>query len=157
MTPAIDLAVKHKVRHTIHSYEHNSAAASYGIEAAEALGIDPESVFKTLVVELNTGELAVGLVPVSRSLNLKSISKAMNAKKAVMANKQKVQKVTGYVLGGVSPLGQKKSLATIIDQSAIGLDRIFVSAGKRGLEIELRPSDLAKLTRAKFATIASSN
>lgn len=156
MTPAIELATKHKVAFTVHQYQHNSKAESYGDEAAVSLGVDPKQVFKTLVVELNSGELAVGVVPVSGSLNLKAIANAANAKKAAMADKLKVQRSSGYVLGGVSPIGQRKPLTTIIDSSANNFSTIFVSAGKRGLEIELSASDLANLTSATFAPISAS-
>ncbi len=156
MTPAIELATKYKVAFTVHQYQHNSKAESYGDEAAVSLGADPKQVFKTLVVELNSGELAVGVVPVSGSLNLKAIANAANAKKAAMADKLKVQRSSGYVLGGVSPIGQRKPLTTIIDSSANNFSTIFVSAGKRGLEIELSASDLANLTSATFAPISAS-
>jgi len=156
VTPAIELATKYKVAFTVHQYQHNSKAESYGDEAAVSLGADPKQVFKTLVVELNSGELAVGVVPVSGSLNLKAIANAANAKKAAMADKLKVQRSSGYVLGGVSPIGQRKPLTTIIDSSANNFSTIFVSAGKRGLEIELSASDLANLTSATFAPISAS-
>lgn len=155
MTPAILLARKQGIPHHIHEYGHDPASESYGTEAAEKLGLAPASVFKTLVVELDTGELVVGIVPVSQMLSMKLIARAVSGKKAVMANKQKVQRSTGYVLGGVSPLGQKKPLKTVIDDSAQLFDTIFVSAGRRGLEIELSPGDLAILTGAVFADIRS--
>ena len=155
MTPAIDLATKHNVAFTVHQYDHDPSVESYGDEAAAILGLDPAQVFKTLVVELNTSELVVGIVPVSGSLNLKAIASAAKAKKAVMADKLKVQRTTGYVLGGVSPIGQRKQLTTVIDSTAQDFATIFVSAGKRGLDIELSAVDLAKLTGASFAAIAS--
>ncbi|GGY60589.1 Cys-tRNA(Pro) deacylase [Marinobacter zhanjiangensis] len=153
MTPAIDLARQVGITHQVHEYDHDPKSDSYGTEAAEKLGVDPDQVFKTLVVETDAGELVVAIVPVSNSLNLKRVAKAAKAKKVVMADKQKVQRTTGYVLGGVSPLGQKKALKTVIDESAQTFDTIHVSAGRRGLEIELAPADLASLTRASFATI----
>lgn len=119
------------------------------------LGIDPQTVFKTLIVELSNGALAVGIIPVTKSLSLKSIAKKFSVKKATMADPQKAQRVTGYVLGGVSPLGQKKLLKTLIDVSAQAHSNIYVSAGKRGLEIQLKASDLATLCRANFANIAT--
>jgi Cys-tRNA(Pro)/Cys-tRNA(Cys) deacylase len=155
VTPAIDIATKYKVAFTVHQYQHSPSGESYGDEAAATLGIDPKQVFKTLIVELNTGELAVGVVPVSGSLNLKAIASAANAKKAAMADKLKVQRSSGYVLGGVSPIGQRKPLTTVIDSSANDFNTIFVSAGKRGLEIELSASDLAALTGATFAAISA--
>jgi len=135
LTPAIDLAARHKIKHKIHSYQPDPKADSYGEEAAQRLAVDSARVFKTLVVEISNGDLAVAIVPVNKQLNLKKFAKAINSKKAAMADKLKVQRVTGYVLGGVSPLGQKKQLTTVIDQSAACLHTIFVSAGKRGLEI----------------------
>ena len=135
MTPAINAAKQARVNYTIHEYEHDPAAESYGEEAAEKIGANPAQVFKTLVVSLDGKDLAVGIVPVTAMLGLKQIAKAAGAKKALMADKQLVQRTTGYVLGGVSPLGQKKPLKTFIDQSAEGFETVFVSAGKRGLEI----------------------
>lgn len=153
MTPAIDLATSQNIDHQVHSYEHDASAASYGEEAATALGLDASQVFKTLVAETNTGELVVAVVPVSHQLNLKSLAKAAKAKRCDMADKLKVQRVTGYVLGGVSPLGQKKPLRTFIDLTAQNLKTVFVSAGRRGLEIELAPADLAKLTKGQFSQL----
>lgn len=155
MTPAIELAKKKKVPHNIHQYEHDPSNASYGLEAAEALGQDPKTVFKTLLFSLNGEDknLAVAIIPVDQKLNLKLAAKAAKAKKADMANPDIAQKTTGYVVGGISPLGQKKSLPTFIHQSATELATICVSAGKRGLEIELNPDDLAMLTRAQFVDL----
>ena len=153
MTPAIHLAKKKKIEFNIHQYDHDPKAASYGEEAVEKLGLSLSQVFKTLVVATEKNELCVCVVPVAGMLDLKAVAKALKAKKAVMAEAKKVQSTTGYVLGGVSPLGQKKQLATLIDQSAEGQETIFVSAGKRGLEIELSPQDLKDLTRAAFAEI----
>lgn len=154
MTPAINLAKQQKVAHTIHSYVHDPASESYGLEAAEKLGVEPARVFKTLVVSLDDGKLAVGVVPVNGMLNLKQMAKAAGAKKAVMADKALVERSSGYVLGGVSPLGQKKALPTFVDSSAESFTTIYVSAGRRGLEIELAPQDLLKLTRGKFAELS---
>lgn len=153
MTPGIKIAKKAKILFKIHEYTHDSSNTAYGIEAVEKLGIPQGQVFKTLVVSLGEKELAIGVVPVSSMLNMKSIAKAVGAKKAVMANKSDVERFTGYVLGGVSPLGQKKKLKTIIDITALRYKTIFVSAGRRGLEIELTPEDLAKLTNGKFLEI----
>lgn len=154
MTPAINAAKKQKIPFEVHQYTHDPNHSSYGMEAAEALGIDAERIFKTLVVQTDSGKLTVGIVPVSGQLNMKKIAKAAGAKKAAMADTGLVEKTTGYVLGGVSPLGQKKRLATIIDESAQNHSTIFVSAGRRGLEIELNPDDLCRLTSATFAPIA---
>lgn len=154
MTPAIDLIRKKKINHQLHQYAHNADAQSYGLEAAQNLAFDPNSIFKTLVVELNNKELVVGLVPVSMRLSLKGIAKALGEKKASMADAHKVQNSTGYLLGGVSPLGQKKKLRTVIDSIAQEHSSICISAGRRGLEIELAPSDLQQLSRAIFSSIA---
>ena len=155
MTPAINAAKKNKVTFKIHQYKHDPAHSSYGLEAIEVLGQPAEQVFKTLLFCLNgeAKQLAVAVVPVKQKLNLKSAAKAANAKKADMADAEIAQKVTGYVVGGISPLGQKKALPTFIDASAVGQQTICVSAGKRGLEIELSPQDLAKLTRAEFVNL----
>lgn len=155
MTPAINLAKKKKIAHIIHQYDHDPRADSYGLEAAEVLGQDPSQVFKTLLFCLN-GEpknLAVAVIPVDQKLNLKLAAKAAKAKKADMADPDIAQKTTGYVVGGISPLGQKKALPTFIHQSALDKETICVSAGKRGLEIELAAKDLAALTRGQFADL----
>jgi Cys-tRNA(Pro)/Cys-tRNA(Cys) deacylase len=153
MTPAINAVKKKKISYKIHQYTHDPAHDSYGKEAAEKLGIAEEIVYKTLVVELDKGSLAIAVIPVASMLSMKQLAKATGAKKAVMAKKEQVERTTGYVLGGVSPLGQKKRLLTVIDSSAKDLPTIFVSAGRRGLDIELNPNDLASLTSATFAEI----
>jgi len=137
----------------VHEYVHNPSCGSYGSEAAINMGVSEERVFKTLVVQLGTKELVIGVVPVSSMLNMKLIAKAVGSKKAGMAKASDVERSTGYVLGGVSPLGQKNKLKTIIHSSAIKYPTIFVSAGRRGLEIELQPRDLEKLTNGLFAEI----
>ena len=129
MTPAVTFAKKLKLDFELLEYQHDANAASFGLEAVEKLGLDEKSVFKTLVAELDTGELVVAIVPVSVNLNLKQLAKAAKAKKAKMAEPAKVERTTGYVLGGVSPLGQKKRLKTFIDTSAENLTTIYVSAG----------------------------
>lgn len=154
MTPAITVARKNNICHVIHEYSHDPASDSYGNEAAEKLGISATQVFKTLVVMLDQMELAIGVVPVSSTLNMKNIARAANAKKATMAPGTEVERATGYVLGGVSPLGQKKKLRTIIDSSAKVYSSIYVSAGRRGLEIELNPDDLIALTQGIYAEIS---
>lgn len=153
MTPAVAQAKKAKIAYQLHEYDHDPSAESYGGEAAEKLGLAPEQVFKTLVADCG-GELVVAVVPVSRMLDLKGLARAMGAKKAAMAEVKRVEKTTGYVVGGVSPLGQKKRLRTVIDATAQNFETIHVSAGKRGLEIELAPEDLAGLTKGGFAAIA---
>ena len=153
MTPAIDVAKKNKIAHKVHQYLHEPASESYGLEAADKMGVPEGQVFKTLVVRLNTKELVVGVVPVSSMLSMKLIAKAAGAKKAEMAPQSEVERSTGYVLGGVSPLGQKKRLKTIIDSSAMNHSTIYVSAGRRGLEIELSPNDLKRLVNGIFEDI----
>jgi Cys-tRNA(Pro)/Cys-tRNA(Cys) deacylase len=155
MTPAINTVKKSKVKYTIHKYAHDPAADSYGIEAAEKLGIDEKKVFKTLVVNYEDTKLAVGIVPVCSKLNLKLIAKALTTKKVKMANPLDVERSTGYILGGVSPLGQKNKLPTFVDISALDHPTIFVSAGRRGLEIELDPKELISLTNGKYMKISS--
>lgn len=154
MTPGIKLAEKAKIPHRVHEYIHDPSSASYGLEAAEKLGVAAAKVFKTLVVSLDNKTLVVGVVPVASMLSMKLIAKAAGAKKAVMAEPSDVERSTGYVLGGVSPLGQKKRLKTFIDASAKEHATIFVSAGRRGLEIELSPEDLAQLVNGVFADIS---
>jgi Cys-tRNA(Pro)/Cys-tRNA(Cys) deacylase len=153
MTPAINTAKNAKISYVIHEYHHEPSEESYGLEAANKLGVSEARVFKTLVVSIGIGELVVGIVPVSSMLSMKLIAKAVGAKKASMAQASDVERTTGYVLGGVSPLGQKKKLKTIIDSSALEYPTIFISAGRRGLEIELEPKDLLSLTNAEFADI----
>ncbi|MCH1917862.1 Cys-tRNA(Pro) deacylase [Shewanella sp. A3A] len=155
MTPAIDLATKKKVAFTVHEYHHDKNAPSYGEEAASALGLDPNRVFKTLLVSVDekSNPLAVALVPVNHHLSLKAVAKALKQKKLVMANPQLAQKSSGYLVGGISPLGQKKQLPTVIDSSAKDFDNIYVSAGRRGLEICLSAEDLAALCRGTFADV----
>lgn len=155
MTPAIDIATANGIGYTVHEYQHDPGAKSYGEEAALKLGVAADQVFKTLVVETHAGELVVGVLPVSSQLNLKAIASAVSTKKVVLADKKKVQRVTGYMLGGVSPLGQKKHLTTVIDETAQCFDTIYISAGQRGLEIELNPGDLQRLTQAKYANISA--
>jgi len=153
MTPAIKLLEKAKLNFKIHEYDHDPAAESYGLEASEKLGVDHARVFKTLVVMLDTKNYAVAVLPVAHMLSMKHIAKAAGAKKAAMADKVAVERITGYVLGGVSPMGQKKNLKTFIDESAQQHTTLFVSAGRRGMEIELSPQDLKQQTGARFAPL----
>lgn len=153
MTPAINQLNQKKIIFKTHQYQHDDNALSFGIEAVEKLSLNAEQVFKTLVVCTDTNQLAVAIVPVMFKLNLKAIAKVLKVKKVKMADVNRVEASTGYVLGGVSPLGQKKSLTTVIDKSAQDFTNVFVSGGRRGLEIELSPQDLAKMCRAIFADI----
>ncbi len=155
MTPAINTAKKANIKYTIHEYKHDPHTDSYGSEAAEALGVEAERVFKTLLLSLHgrINQLAVGVVPVAKQLDLKSFAAVANAKKATMADPKEAERVTGYVVGGISPLGQKRRLPTFIDESALEYETIYVSAGRRGLEIELDPRDLMRLCNAKAANI----
>ncbi|MCJ8340351.1 MAG: Cys-tRNA(Pro) deacylase [Pseudomonadales bacterium] len=153
MTPAIKLAEKNSIEHRVHEYLHDPAAESYGAEAAEKMAVAEQQVFKTLVVSLDNRELLVAVLPVCAKLSMKLVAKAAGVKKALMADKDAVERATGYVLGGVSPLGQKKKLRTVVDASALEFATIYASAGRRGLEIELQPADLIQLTDAITANI----
>ncbi|RMV67897.1 Cys-tRNA deacylase [Pseudomonas caricapapayae] len=153
MTPALDLLKKLRAEHRIHSYEHDPKAASYGLEAAEKLGLEPARVFKTLLASTEKGELLVAVVPVVGTLDLKALAHAAGAKKTEMADPAAAQRSTGYLLGGISPLGQKKRLRTFIDETAQRFEHIYVSAGRRGLEVELSAAVLAEHTQAMFAPI----
>ena len=159
MTPAINILKKHKIPHTVHAYVHAADTDAYGREAAEALGVPPERIFKTLVVSLQGGKhpLATAMVPVSGRLDLKSVAAAAGAKKAAMADPATAERATGYVVGGISPLGQKRRLPIFVDASAAAFETIFVSAGKRGLQIALAPEDLIRLCRAKTIDLRRSN
>jgi Cys-tRNA(Pro)/Cys-tRNA(Cys) deacylase len=148
MTPAVVAAERAGISFTLHEYEHEAGAA-YGPEAAAKTGVDPARVFKTLVVSQD-GALSVAVVPVAAQLDLRALGK-----RAALAERAAAERATGYVLGGISPLGQRKPLPTLLDESALGHETIFVSAGRRGLEIELAPDDLVRLTRARVAAIAS--
>ncbi|MFJ9408626.1 Cys-tRNA(Pro) deacylase [Streptomyces sp. NPDC101393] len=152
-TPATVALAASGVPFTVHSYAHDPAAASYGEEAAEALGVAPEQVFKTLLADVD-GTLTVAVVPVSGSLDLKALAAAVGGKRATMADPAAAERSTGYVLGGISPLGQRKRLRTVVDASAQGRPTVCVSAGRRGLEVELAPADLVTLTGASIAPIS---
>ncbi|UFH48398.1 Cys-tRNA(Pro) deacylase [Pseudomonas sp. KNUC1026] len=153
MTPALDLLKKARAEHRVHSYSHDPKVASYGLEAAEKLGLDPAQVFKTLLAATERGELLVAVVPVQGSLDLKALAQAAGAKKCDMADPAAAQRSSGYLVGGISPLGQKKRLRTFIDSSSQAFATIHVSAGRRGLEVELAAQVLAEHTQGQFATI----
>ncbi|MEH6386605.1 Cys-tRNA(Pro) deacylase [Pseudomonas profundi] len=154
MTPATKQLDKARVSYRLHRYDHDPKADSYGTEAAECLQLEPAQVFKTLLAATDGAELLVAIVPVDRMLDLKELAQAAGTKKAIMADPAAAQRSTGYLVGGISPLGQKKTLRTFIDASAEALPQIFVSGGRRGLEIELAPTDLASQTGGQFAPIA---
>lgn len=153
MTPALNLLKKVRATHRIHSYEHDPKAASYGLEAAEKLALEPARVFKTLLAASEKGELLVAVVPVTGSLDLKALAQAAGVKKVDMAPVEAAQRATGYLVGGISPLGQKKRLRTFIDSSAKNFSTVYVSAGRRGLEVELSAEALAEHTQAQFSDI----
>lgn len=155
MTPAVNITKKAKIPYTLHSYIHDPASASYGEEASEKLGISADRVFKTLIAQIDSRELVVAVIPVSSMLSLKHIAKAAGGKKAEMAKGADVERSSAYILGGVSPLGQKRKLRTFIDETAENFATIYVSAGRRGLEIELAPNDLAKITDAKMVALCA--
>lgn len=153
-TPATDALTAARVRFTPVEYGHHAEATDFGAEVIRQTGLDPASVFKTLVVSIGPRRLAVGVVPVSGRLDLKAMAAALGVKKAEMADPQAAERSSGYVVGGVSPLGQRTPLPTVIDASAQDHDRVYVSGGKRGLQLGLAPDDLARLTSARFAPIA---
>ncbi|MGX5209155.1 Cys-tRNA(Pro) deacylase [Streptomyces violaceus] len=152
-TPATVALTTAGVDFTVHSYDHDPAHPSYGEEAAEAMGVSPDRVFKTLVADVD-GTLTVAVVPVAGQLDLKALASAVGGKRATMADPALAERTTGYVRGGISPLGQRKRLPTVLDESASSHPTICVSAGRRGLEVELAPEDLAKLTEAVLAPVA---
>ncbi|MFC4532857.1 Cys-tRNA(Pro) deacylase [Sphaerisporangium dianthi] len=152
-TPATVALAKAGAEFTLHPYDHDPNAQAYGEEAADALGLPHERIFKTLVAEVETG-LAVAVVPVAGKLDLKAFASALGGKRAAMADAAKVERVTGYVVGGISPLGQRKALPTVIDSSALDFETIYFSAGRRGLQIETSPAELIRLTKATTAPIA---
>ncbi|PSL04206.1 transcriptional regulator [Haloactinopolyspora alba] len=139
--------------YTLHPYTHDSSAPSFGLEAARALGVVPARVFKTLLAEIDDA-FVVAVVPVSGSLDLKALARAASGKRAVMAATSRAERATGYVVGGISPFGQRKKLPTVVDESVFDHETVYVSAGRRGLDLEITPSNLVRTTEAKTATIA---
>lgn len=151
-TPATVELIAQRMAHTLHPYDVSPDAPNYGALVAQALGVAPERVFKTLVAEVDGG-LVVGVVPVTGDLDLKALAHAVGGKRAVLADRAAAERSTGYVRGGISPLGQRKRLPTVVDSSALALDLMFVSAGRRGLQVSLAPADLIRLTDAVTADI----
>ncbi|GAA1740972.1 Cys-tRNA(Pro) deacylase [Isoptericola hypogeus] len=153
-TPAIAALDAAGVPYTVHAYDHDPASdLSYGLEAAAAIGADPAHVFKTLLADVD-GALVVGIVPVDRSLDLKALARAVGGKRAAMADPAAAQRATGYVVGGISPLGQKHRHPTVLDVTADALEVVYVSGGRRGLDVALAPADLLRLTGGRTAPIA---
>lgn len=152
-TPATVALVRAGVPFTLHPYAHDDAATHFGGEAAAALGVDPDRIFKTLLADLG-GELVVAVVPVSRQLDLKALAASLGAKKAAMADPAAASRSTGYVLGGISPFGQRSRLRTVVDVSAGRFPTVYVSAGKRGLQVEVAPADLLRVTGASSGPVA---
>jgi Cys-tRNA(Pro)/Cys-tRNA(Cys) deacylase len=154
-TPATVALTKAGVDFEVHRYQHDPTVPSYGEEAAQALGVEPRRVFKTLFASVD-GRLVVGVVPVSGQLDLKALAAAVGGRKAVMARPEDAERATGYVVGGISPIGQKRPHPTVVDESATGHPTVFVSGGRRGMDLELAPADLVRVTRATVASISRS-
>lgn len=152
-TPATAVLAKAGVTFTAHEYEHDPRASSYGLEAAERLGLDPHAVFKTLLADVDD-RTVVAIVPVTGSLDLKALAQVAGGRKATLADPVKAQRLTGYVLGGISPVGQRRTLPTYLDDSVAGLATIYVSGGRRGLDIGVAPADLIQITGAVIAPLA---
>lgn len=153
MTPATVALTREGIAFTVHEYDHDPRAASFGLEAAEALGLDPDQVFKTLVADLD-GSLVVAVVPVSGRLDLKALARALGGSKAAMADPRAAERVTGYLTGGISPVGQKRRLPTVVDETAELYDVVYVSAGRRGLDLGIAPADLVRATGAVLADVS---
>ena len=152
-TPATVALARAGIAFSTHAYDHDPRAAAYGLEAAEKLGLDPARVFKTLLANID-GELAVAIVPVALQLDLKALAHTLGGKRAEMADPALAARKTGYVVGGISPIGQKTALPTVLDESAILSETVFVSGGRRGLDLELAPDDLLAVTTGRYAPIA---
>lgn len=152
-TPATVALTRAGIAFTVHEYEHDPRAQSFGLEAAEALGLDPACVFKTLMTTVD-GTLTVGIVPVSGQLDLKALARAVGGSRAAMADVAVAERATGYVAGGISPIGQKRAHPTVVDATALGFDVVYVSGGRRGLDLGLAPDDLVRATGARVAPIS---
>ncbi len=152
-TPALAAVLRAGVEHQVHRYVHDPRATSYGGEAAEALGVEPDRIFKTLLADVD-GELCVAAVPVTLQLDLKALASTLGGKRAAMADPARAERATGYVVGGISPLGQKRAHRTVVDETAELWDTVHVSGGRRGLEIELSPADLLRLTGGVLGPVA---
>lgn len=155
MTPAIRLLEKRKVKFLIHRYEHEREVQSFGEETAEKLGVDRKRLFKTMVSVCDNSRMVMAVIPVAGRLDLKKLASALNCRKADLAEPDKAEKATGYVVGGISPLGSRRTLPVFLDQSAMSWPTIFVSAGRRGMQIELSPGDLVRVSSAELADITS--
>jgi Cys-tRNA(Pro)/Cys-tRNA(Cys) deacylase len=153
-TPATALLAREGIVHVLHPYTHDPRAEAFGDEAASILAIEPQRIFKTLIAAVDA-TLACGVVPVAGRLDLKAFAAALGGKRAELADPQAAQRATGYVLGGISPLGQKTRLPVVIDESALLYDTVYVSAGKRGLQVELAPDDLVRLCQGRTAAIST--
>lgn len=151
-TPATLALTRAGITFTLHPYDHDPRAASYGLEAAEALGLDPARVFKTLMARLD-GDLVVAVVPVAGQLDLKALARALGGSRAAMAEVPDAERATGYVAGGISPVGQKRRHRTVVDSTALDLDTVYVSAGRRGLDMAIAPADLVEVTGAIVAPV----
>lgn len=153
MTPAVRALEVAEVAFALHAYEHDGSLRDFGREAAEALGLEPERVFKTIVVDVD-GHEAVAVVPVTSKVGLKAVGAALRGKRVELCDHRRAERITGYVVGGISPIGQKRRLPTVIDDTCELFDTVFVSAGRRGLDVELAPADLVAVTEAVVADIA---
>lgn len=155
MTPAINAARKAGIEFAVHEYTHDPNARAFGLEAATQLGLDPGKVFKTLVLETDNQSLAVAMIPVATQLSMKLAARALGCKKASLAPRERAERATGYIMGGISPLGQKKRLPMVLDKSALAHPVIYVSGGRRGLDLELAPAELQRMTGASTAALAA--
>lgn len=153
MTPAIQALKNAQIPYRLYEYRHDPAASSYGLEAAQALGVDAAQVLKTIIVKPAVGTLVAALIPVSTQLNLKAVAQTVGVKKVILADPREAERATGYVVGGISPFGQRRRLVTLIDESALSYASVYVSAGRRGLDIALSPQDLVQGTQAQVACI----